>query len=685
MRLGNVFNKKKSKEQDKRTILKELFHKYTALSSDPEKYTSIELLVDVVDVFRPADMKQFENVDLSPLLELLSEKESCKTFFATYISNLLKHKELDRIISDTGILKDTDFLYEVRKRIIEKILPVQPSKETLQFVLNQVFYSSADPIWLGTIPKQQIEQLYTLCEFRSVYHGSKDNFALAEIMYGVEVLINRISGKAMETDVNKMVPELQNFDSPFIAIQREIADLNERLMSSSERYVISNDLAYKQILLLHKQCEKYVETAFNNSHKYGISLKVNQSLLRIRQQLDRIKQVLPFFALDSEKDADRKTIDLGLLLIRYNCHKNNVRKLINESTQLLSYEITQHTAQTGEHYITRTRKEYFKMLRTAAGGGLIVAFLCVFKVLLGKIETSDFGHALLYSMNYSLGFIAIYLFGCTLATKQPAMTASALVSALENGKKINGKDDPDKYRNFAVFFARVFRSQFIAFFGNVMFAFPIALLLIWGIDNVFHYNIAEKKWFTLVNDLNPMGSPAILHAAIAGFFLFISGIIAGSIANRDKHNSVYYRIQEHPILKKTFGKERTKRFAGFYEKKWAGIISNFWFGVFMGSTASIGIFIGLNLDIRHITFASGNLALGLYGADFQLSTDMIVWGIIGIGVIGLVNFLVSFALSLSLAFRSRSIPFIELRLVASSIWKHFKQKPLHFFFPPRKV
>lgn len=685
MRLGNVFNKKKSKEQDKRTILKELFHKYTALSSDPEKYTSIELLVDVVDVFRPADMKQFENVDLSPLLELLSEKESCKTFFATYISNLLKHKELDRIISDTGILKDTDFLYEVRKRIIEKILPVQPSKETLQFVLNQVFYSSADPIWLGTIPKQQIEQLYTLCEFRSVYHGSKDNFALAEIMYGVEVLINRISGKAMETDVNKMVPELQNFDSPFIAIQREIADLNERLMSSSERYVISNDLAYKQILLLHKQCEKYVETAFNNSHKYGISLKVNQSLLRIRQQLDRIKQVLPFFALDSEKDADRKTIDLGLLLIRYNCHKNNVRKLINESTQLLSYEITQHTAQTGEHYITRTRKEYFKMLRTAAGGGLIVAFLCVFKVLLGKIETSDFGHALLYSMNYSLGFIAIYLFGCTLATKQPAMTASALVSALENGKKINGKDDPDKYRNFAVFFARVFRSQFIAFFGNVMFAFPIALLLIWGIDNVFHYNIAEKKWFTLVNDLNPMGSPAILHAAIAGFFLFISGIIAGSIANRDKHNSVYYRIQEHPILKKTFGKERTKRFAGFYEKKWAGIISNFWFGVFMGSTASIGIFIGLNLDIRHITFASGNLAMGLYGADFQLSTDMIVWGIIGIGVIGLVNFLVSFALSLSLAFRSRSIPFIELRLVASSIWKHFKQKPLHFFFPPRKV
>ena len=184
-----------------------------------------------------------------------------------------------------------------------------------------------------------------------------------------------------------------------------------------------------------------------------------------------------------------------------------------------------------------------------------MAFLCVFKILLGKIDASDFGHAFLYSMNYAMGFIAIYLFGCTLATKQPAMTATALISALEQGVKEKNPGQTDKYRNFAIFFARVFRSQFIAFVGNVLVAFPMALFLIWGIDQVFHYNIAEKKWFTLINDLSPVSSPAIFHAAIAGVFLFISGLIAGSIANRDKYNSVYYRIQEHPILKKTFGKE----------------------------------------------------------------------------------------------------------------------------------
>ncbi len=118
-------------------------------------------------------------------------------------------------------------------------------------------------------------------------------------------------------------------------------------------------------------------------------------------------------------------------------------------------------------------------------------------------------------------------------------------------------------------------------------------------------------------------------------------------------------------------------------KKWAGIISNLWFGIFLGSTYSIGIFFGLDLDIRHITFASGNLALGIFGADFNITNHMLFWSITGIGIIGLVNFLVSFSLSLGVALRSRNIPFTELRLIAISVWIYFRKRPLEFFFPPK--
>ncbi len=670
-----------SKHIDKKDVLEKLFEKHL---SQTELTDEVDFLTELVRVFRPKDARKAPSVDLGPLLALLNQNDRYKNFFSQYFQTLVLQKDFDKILYDAGIIKDSDFIYEVRKRIVEKLIPPQPPKNTLQYVLNQAFYLSTDPIWLEKISAQQLDDLFDICQLQTLYKAERNNFAFAEILYGLEVLVQRISGRAMETEVNKMVPEFQNFESPFIAFQREFAELNDRLLNSEQKFISPDDLAYKQLRILHKQCEEYVNTAFQNTHKYGISLKVNQSLLRIRQQLDRIKELLPYLVLKDEKDAKAQTIDFSQLLIKLNCNKSNIKKLINDSTQSISYEVTQHTANTGEHYITSSRKEYYKMFRTACGGGLIVAFLCVFKVLLGKVDASEFGHAFLYSMNYSVGFIAIYLFGCTLATKQPAMTASALVSAIERGTNDKTGID-DKYLSFAIFFSRVFRSQFIAFLGNVIFAFPVAMILIWGIEQIFHYNIAEQKWNKLLTDLNPVESKAVLHAAIAGFFLFISGIIAGSIANRNKHFSVYYRIQEHPILKKTFGKERTMKIAKVYEKYYAGVTSNFWFGVFMGTTASIGAFLGLDLDIRHITFASGNLALGMYGGHFQVSTSMIVWGVIGIGVIGLVNFLVSFTLSTILAFRSRNIPLLELRLVAVSVWRYFLFKPSHFFFPPKQV
>jgi len=660
--------------------IKQLFERFEAQLSDPA-YIELDFLAALIDIFRPKRRSLYYQVDIAPLLTYLEASPDVRFSFSSYVRRVIDHKDFDQLISDTGIISYADFRYEIKKRITEKYLPSQPPKSTLQYVLNQLFYHSQDADWVAVIPNDQLQRLYLICDFNSLYE-SDVNFEIKEILYGLEVLVQRITGRAMETDVNKMVPEFQNFDSPFIAIMREFSELNDRFLAGNLHFMTSDDLAYKQILVLHKQCENYIDTAFANSHRFGISIKVNQSLLRIRQQLERIKAIISFLVIDKEQEKVDKSIAFAQTLIGYNCRKSNIRKLVGQSTQLLAYEITHHTAQTGEHYITSSKKEYWNMFRSACGGGIIVGVMCILKLFLGKVETSEFGHALLYSINYAIGFTAIYLFGATLATKQPAMTASALVAAIENGA--SGQDETrHRYWNFAVFFARLFRSQFIAFVGNVIMAFPVSLVLIWGIQELFHYNAAAGKWMTLVNDLNPTETPMILHACIAGVFLFLSGIIAGSISNRDKHNSVYYRIEEQPVLKKVFGKEKTAKVARFYEKKWAGIVSNIWFGVFMGTTASVGMFLGLNLDIRHITFASGNLALGLFGNNMSLTTDMWIWGILGIGLIGFFNFAVSFSLSLTLAFRSRNLSFGELIKMAKAVWIYYKISPRSFFFPPQ--
>lgn len=648
-----------------------------------EKEDELELFVALIDFIRPLKPKKVVSVDLSALLLFLKENRNYTQNLALYIKEILAQKKFNKILSDAAILQDVDFIFEVKKRIFAKILPNQPQKNTVEYVLNQVFYKATDIVWVKKIPFEELEELYAILEFSSLYESVEIGTPLSELMISMNLITQRISGRAMETDVIKMVPEFDGFESPFAAFEKELLEIEERIKEGPTYAISSEDLSYKQLLVLHKQCEDFVEKAFGNTSKYGISLRVNQNLLRIKQQLERLKVLLPLLLVENKNNEKTNGILLALELIKFNCYKNNVRKFIAESTQLISYEITQHTAKTGEHYITERRIEYFKMFTTALGGGFIVGILCIIKVLLGKVDASYFGHAFLYSMNYSFGFIAIYILGFTLATKQPAMTASALVRALEEGTKKQG-NTTEKYSAFAILFARVFRSQFIAFVGNVIMAFPVSLLGIWLIDYVFDYNIAATKWEKLITDISPIHSAAIFHAAIAGVFLFLSGIISGSVANRDKHGQVYFRIQEHPFLKRTIGKKRTLKLAKVYEKRWAGIISNFWFGVFMGSTAIIGLFLGLNLDIRHITFVSGNLALAMYGSNYVMDNTMLFWGIFGIGIIGLVNFLVSFGLSLGLAFRSRNISIFELRFVTGAIWKHFKKKPMSFFFPTEK-
>ncbi len=643
----------------------------------------IDLLIDIVDFYRKKSEKKSLVIDITGLILLLSESEHHKALIQHIIHEHTDHKDFDQIISDSGIMNYSDFFFEVRKRTWQKFLPYQAPTDTLEYMLNQVFYSSKDPKWLQRIPREQLLTLIKLVELSSIYKEGENAFAINELLYGLEVLAQRVSGRAMEADVSKMVPDYRNFDSPFIGLLNETSTLIHEIREQKIKYLSDKDINYKQLQILLTQCEKYIETAFANASKFGISLKVNQTLLRINQQLNRIRNISRFIVIPEGKDETEQSLNFCLELISINCNKTNVRRLINESTQVLAYEITQHTAQTGEHYITSSRKEYLHMLWSACGGGAIVAILCIIKLLLSKVDTSIFGHAVLYSMNYAIGFTLIYLLGCTLATKQPAMTAAALVAALER-KSDDKHSSTHKYWAFANFFSRVFRSQFIAFVGNVLVAFPVALLLIWGIDLYLGDNIANGKWRTLMKDLDPVESPAIYHAAIAGVFLFLSGIIAGSVANRDKHNNVYYRIEQHPTLKRVLGKEKTLKIAQWYKKKWAGIISNMWFGTFMGTTGSIGIFLGLDLDIRHITFASGNLALGIFGSDFRVPTDMIIWGVIGMGLIGFVNFIVSFTLSLFLAFRARKIKIIDILFVSQAIWTLFLINPLQFFFPPKK-
>ena len=662
----------------------EIFETYMH-SSD---YEDIDFVFDVVNYFRRKSKNKKSPLNIDELIAEIKHKPDSIVFFKEKLHNVFANKQKVILFTDAGLLNSVSFFKELRRRISRQLLPDQPSEENIQYVLNQLFYRPSDVKWVHQIPLDNWKELFEILAVSTFYEDSESKTTSKQILLAIMILSQRMGGLALQTDVRRMVPEYAHLNSPFIALDDELNNLARTLSKEDKPYLYIQDheLDYKQLNILAGQCEDFVNKADANTSKYGVSFSVNQTLLLIRQQIKRIKRLYNYLFIEKEADKCEKTIAFYLDMVKTNSKKNNIRKLIDDSVYNITYEITNYTGKTGEHYITSTTGEYFKMLKTALWGGVIVGFMCLVKLYMSmQPDQSDFFRALNYSLNYAIGFVLIYLTGSTLATKQPAMTASTIAKTLESlSDNDNNKEKQKHYTEFSTLFTRLFRSQFIAFVGNVFGAFPVSMLLAIGMSYLSGYNIATKKSLHLLEDLNIWHTPVFLHACIAGIFLFLSGIIAGNVASVNNFNNFYYRLSEHPFLKGFFGKVRMQRVANWMQQKWPSVVSNIWFGVFMGSAWAIGHFFGLPIDIRHITFASGNLAYGLYGMNFIISLENILWCILGIGIIGLGNFIVSFGLSLWIALRSREVPASELKYLGRCVWRAFKAHPRAFFFPVRE-
>ena len=638
-----------------------------------KKYFSEPYTLDSVQPMREL-FQSLKRTNFEVFLAYLKNNEEIKNNFRNYLFILFSNKSFTKALTDANILSENAFFPELKKRISYKFLPPVEDENTVSYIISKVLFNpKSDSNYIKNINPEDGSEFFKLMEIEKISTLPK---VKKELLISANILALRSVGNALEAGIAKMVPEYKNFDNPFVALQSELDSLIGRFKEDENLQINSKDVDYKQIKIYLQQCLDFVDKAFKNASKFGISSKINQSLLKIRQQLRRIQDIIPILVVDNEEDILINSKNLVSNTLKYNSHRNNVRELIDDSTRLISHLITSHTAETGTHYIATSSKEYLKMFWKASGGGIIVGFLCIFKMMMSYSHGSEFSHAVLYSLNYAFGFIIIYLLGFTLATKQPAMTAATMAKVLSD------ESSSDKnYKEFANLVAKLSRTQFIAFVGNVLWSFPVALAIIYGMDWFLDKNFAVAKADKLLKDLNPIESKAILHACIAGFFLFISGIISGNISNSSIFNQVPERISQSPFLNQVIGAKNSKKLSDFYTKHWAGIISNFWFGIFLGVIAPLGVFLGLDLDIRHITFSAGNFALALYGKGFDIDTYTFVISLVTIFLIGAFNFIVSFGLSMLLAFRSRKVNFGELTIIYKSILKYFIKNPLRFFIP----
>ncbi len=163
---------------------------------------------------------------------------------------MFSEKKFVSLLTDTGIPQASDFFFEVKEKMVAKLIPSQPPKNHLAYYFNHIFHKVQDAEWIASISKHQLLKLATLLELSSMQKSASAEGTLPQVLYSLEILTLRLSGRAMESSVVRMVPEYNNLESPFVGFQDELSRFQHQLITKPELLINPENIDYKQLNVL---------------------------------------------------------------------------------------------------------------------------------------------------------------------------------------------------------------------------------------------------------------------------------------------------------------------------------------------------------------------------------------------------------------------------------------------------
>ncbi|MEB3753912.1 site-specific recombinase [Acinetobacter sp. MD2(2019)] len=638
-------------------------------------------LVDFIEVLRPKNTKDNQEIqqNISTAIQIILQTPDFSNLLHQYILKLITQYKQTKLYADSGILSLDGFWDQLGQRLVSRILPPLEDDTQLQDLITKVFYKPSDRYWLERIDANDWALLFGLFD-QGLTDPNIKNHLQHSLIKAINVLSYRISGIGLFPELIYAEPKLTEYESPFIAQNREmlqfIQQLNLSIQQGEQHSESIPDAA--AVFVMIEQCKDVVTSIRRATKRIGVSLNLTYLLTVLEQSLDRLEVLLQ---LINPVSTARTTASKELLsdLVKAIHNEKSVGALLSANSELLALQVTENASKTGEHYVSSDKKGFFGMYRAAAGAGFIIAIMATIKILFSRLVLSPFMYAFSYSMNYALGFVFIHLLHFTVATKQPAMTAAALASTVQHRKG----SKTAQLAELAELIVNIIRTQFIAILGNISIAIPTAGIITYLWPIIWHEPLlnTSKAAYTL-HALDPFTSLAVPHAAIAGVCLFLSGLIAGYFDNMAIYRKIGPRIKAHKGLHKLLGEERQNQFADYIERNLGALAGNFLFGIMLGSIGTIGFILGLPFDIRHIAFASANLIQGLMCIQSP-DIGIILVSILGVILIGLTNLFVSFSLTIIVALRARRVRFEQWNPLAKLVLTHFFTRPSDFFWPPK--
>ncbi len=581
----------------------------------------------------------------------------------------LQTLEVTTLLADFGFAPRTAFFSELAGRLRRKILPGTPETRDAAELFALVVPTRFDAQWLAAIPEAQLDQLTALLGSNTAIDTLMWQHAL---MDALTYCIAQIRATGFAPELRLRMDKASDNDRAFHPLSDDLAELRSIFFDSSQ----GDEKVKAAIAKLRARldtCRQAVNGVYAHLNDNGISVGMVFMLRQLRERIVRVRELLDTLMASNTAAA---VIRLLARRVTIGQDSKSIGALISANSTLLSAKMAERSAELGEHYITRDRTEYKRMLGKAMGGGAVTALTTGLKFAVMAIGLSAFWNGFAAGLVYAASFVLIQLLHLTLATKQPAMTAPAMAAKLKDITNSNAIDE------FVDEVAHLVRSQSAAVFGNVLMVVPAVLLVNVAVVLVTSQTMISAKEAVHVLETLTLLGPTLMWAAFTGMILFAASLIAGWFENWFVLHRLDSAIRHNPRFTHVLGTRRAADWSTFMRANVSGFASNISLGFMLGLIPAFTGFFGLELQARHVTLSAGQLAAA--GAALGLDAfrqPMIWWCVAAIPLIGALNLSVSFYCAFRLALQAHNVSGVDRARIRQAIRARWRNSPGSFFVP----
>ncbi|MDP2262299.1 MAG: site-specific recombinase [Hydrogenophaga sp.] len=617
------------------------------------------------------------------LLDAVQDQPEWLTRWHAWWHGFVSSVDATPLLADYGFAPRTAFMSELGHRLRRKLLPGTPETTDLAELFGLLLPTRFDVRWIKALDSATLQRLHGLLMTPPASSAATDSpppagagFWQTALMDALMFCVSQVSATGFASEIRVRMSPAAQAARAFHDLPTSFETLRQAVTADGARSPAALDAAAR----LREQldaCRQAAYTVYSHLEAHGVSVGIVFRLRQLRERIVRIKELLD--CLQSTQ-PERAAAALLADLAQVGQDNRSVRALIASSSQLTAAKVAERSAESGEHYITRNATEYRQMLGKAAGGGAVLGFTTWAKFTLVALGLSAFWGGFAAGMNYALSFVLIQLLHLTVATKQPAVTAPAMVAKLKDIRQ------PGAVRRFVDEVAHLFRSQIASIVGNVGLVVPVVLLISLALQfGAGAPMISEEKAVHVLDDLHLLG-PTLLFAGLTGVLLFASSIVAGWVENWFVFHKLDSAVRHNPRFTRVLGPIRAGRWASFLRQNISGLSANISLGMMLGLVPAFAAFFGLGLEVRHVTLAAGQVAAAAASLGFAvLAEPALWWAVAGVALVGPINLAVSFYLAFRLALRAQAISEVNRQRIRAGIRQRIRRAPLSFLLPPRPM